>query len=85
MATIGAVRLTARGCSSVGRAPALQAGGQRFDPAQLHHSRLAVERKQSQVSEGCLRLSLQAGGFSVDVEPWTVMFKPPQGVKRLEQ
>jgi len=46
---------------------------------------LAVERKQSQVSEGCLRLSLQAGGFSVDVEPWTVMFKPPQGVKRLEQ
>ena len=26
----------ARGCSSAGRAPALQAGGQRFDPAQLH-------------------------------------------------
>ena len=26
------------GCSSVGRAPALQAGGQRFDPAYLHHS-----------------------------------------------
>ena len=26
------------GCSSAGRAPALQAGGQRFDPAQLHHS-----------------------------------------------
>ncbi len=26
-----------RGCSSAGRAPALQAGGQRFDPAQLHH------------------------------------------------
>ena len=25
------------GCSSVGRAPALQAGGQRFDPANLHH------------------------------------------------
>ena len=24
------------GCSSAGRAPALQAGGQRFDPAQLH-------------------------------------------------
>ena len=28
-----------RGCSSVGRAPALQAGGRRFDPDQLHHSR----------------------------------------------
>ena len=25
------------GCSSVGRAPALQAGGQRFEPAHLHH------------------------------------------------
>ena len=25
------------GCSSVGRAPALQAGGRRFDPDQLHH------------------------------------------------
>ena len=24
------------GCSSAGRAPALQAGGQRFDPVQLH-------------------------------------------------
>lgn len=24
------------GCSSVGRAPVLQAGGQRFDPANLH-------------------------------------------------
>ena len=26
-----------RGCSSIGRAPALQAGGRRFDPVQLHH------------------------------------------------
>ena len=26
------------GCSSVGRAPALQAGGHRFDPVHLHHS-----------------------------------------------
>ena len=26
------------GCSSVGRAPRSQRGGQRFDPAQLHHS-----------------------------------------------
>ena len=27
------------GCSSAGRAPALQAGGQRFDPAYLHHEK----------------------------------------------
>ena len=26
-----------RGCSSAGRAPALQAGGQEFDPPHLHH------------------------------------------------
>ena len=29
------------GCSSVGRAPALQAGGHRFDPVQLHQFREA--------------------------------------------
>ena len=28
-----------RGNSSAGRAPALQAGGQRFDPAYLHHEK----------------------------------------------
>ncbi len=27
-----------RGCSSAGRAPALQAGGHRFEPVHLHHS-----------------------------------------------
>ena len=27
----------ARGCSSAGRAPALQAGGHRFDSVHLHH------------------------------------------------
>ena len=32
------------GCSSAGRAPALQAGGQRFDPAQLHQFAFGVER-----------------------------------------
>ena len=33
-----------RGCSSAGRAPALQAGGHRFDPGQLHH--VAAQRKR---------------------------------------
>ena len=28
-----------RGYSSAGRAPALQAGGQRFDPAYIHHEK----------------------------------------------
>ena len=29
--------ITFGGCSSIGRAPALQAGGHRFDPVHLHH------------------------------------------------
>ena len=37
-----------RGCSSIGRAPALQAGGRRFDPVQLHQTRgPAVSRMQA--------------------------------------
>jgi hypothetical protein len=36
-AAISTVRIPCpRGCSSAGRAPALQAGGQRFEPAHLH-------------------------------------------------
>ena len=31
------------GFSSAGRAPALQAGGQRFDPANLHHFKRLTE------------------------------------------
>ena len=37
-----------RGYSSAGRAPALQAGGQRFDPAYLHQ-RLEVEPKSREI------------------------------------
>src|SRR6266699_1980091 len=31
-------KVLSRGCSSAGRAPALQAGGRRFEPDQLHQS-----------------------------------------------
>ena len=34
------------GFSSAGRAPALQAGGQRFDPANLHHFSKEVKEIQ---------------------------------------
>ena len=33
------------GCSSAGRAPALQAGGHRFDPDYLHHGIEGLERE----------------------------------------
>ena len=33
------------GCSSVGRAPALQAGGQEFDSPHLHHAPVLRERE----------------------------------------
>ena len=34
------------GCSSAGRAPALQAGGHRFDPVHLHHISSAEVQKR---------------------------------------
>ena len=37
--------ISTRGYSSAGRAPALQAGGQRFDPAYLHHRTLKTEQR----------------------------------------
>ena len=36
-AVLGEKDASVWGCSSAGRAPALQAGGQRFEPAHLHH------------------------------------------------
>ena len=42
-----------RGHSSVGRAPALQAGGRRFDPVWLHHFEpLCAKRKSNPPVEG---------------------------------
>ena len=43
------------GLSSVGRAPALHAGGQRFDPARLHHF-LGYPRAQSTMYRGLLAM-----------------------------
>src|SRR6185437_16264503 len=43
------------GCSSAGRAPALQAGGQRFDPAQLHHVFVGFQRFFSSLETQLLR------------------------------
>ena len=36
------------GVSSAGRAPALQAGGQRFDPVYLHHETYGQVKKQDE-------------------------------------
>ena len=46
--------LQKRGLSSAGRAPALQAGGHRFDPDRLHHFRELVG--QTSVSKMTIRL-----------------------------
>jgi hypothetical protein len=69
------------GCSSAGRAPALQAGGQRFDPAQLHQifcpdavaakllrSGRAAERSATggRPCEALLRLSGALVGFGLN-------------------
>ena len=41
-----------RGYSSDGRAPALQAGGRRFDPVILHHYLLVTKRKHRRGVDG---------------------------------
>lgn len=40
-----------RACSSVGRAPALQAGCRQFDPVQVHQASLAQQQSTRLVSE----------------------------------
>ena len=39
------------GCSSAGRAPALHAGGQEFDPPHLHHNRKVEQGKERPTAE----------------------------------
>ncbi len=50
------------GCSSVGRAPALQAGGQRFDPVQLHH----LLDKELESKRKLLEVELLTGWLEVE-------------------
>ena len=38
-----------RGISSAGRAPALQAGGRRFDPVILHHLELIRKKQKTKI------------------------------------
>ena len=52
-----------RGISSAGRAPALQAGGRRFDPVILHHLAVLGSPKHAIIfdstqKQSCLRLLL---------------------------
>jgi hypothetical protein len=49
-----------RGCSSVGRAPALQAGGRRFDSDHLHHCANDAKRRSSQAATA-VRLHRESG------------------------
>ena len=59
------------GFSSAGRAPALQAGGQRFDPANLHHilkrlTEVPLKEETRGVSSAGRAPALQAGGHRFD-------------------
>ena len=51
------------GISSAGRAPALQAGGRRFDPVILHQS----------LMHSILQEQLNAGSFALAIEPVRAM------------
>src|ERR1700693_1478911 len=59
-----------RGCSSVGRAPALQAGGHRFDPVHLHH--FERERSQGVGRSGCLNSSPERSQVSPAAYFWSL-------------
>ena len=45
---IDITKVTSRGCSSVGRAPALQAGGQEFESLHLHARHKPSTKKYSE-------------------------------------
>ena len=49
------------GCSSAGRAPALQAGGHRFDPGQLHQIRNSAASRSKPPSSVDGDFNLEAG------------------------
>ena len=53
------VSIDSRGCSSVGRAPALQAGGRRFDPVQLHQSRSQIGHELTGASRAYASVSAE--------------------------
>ena len=43
----GVKTFNARGCSSAGRAPALQAGGHRFEPVHLHQGEWRAKHRDT--------------------------------------
>jgi hypothetical protein len=49
------------GCSSIGRAPALQAGGHRFDPGQLHQLTIEIERNERMLIDTLPDVGRQCG------------------------
>ena len=51
------------GVSSAGRAPALQAGGHRFDPGTLHQKRLTETSKEAERQKVEASLSLLKGNL----------------------
>ena len=78
------------GCSSIGRAPVLQAGGRRFDPGQLHHlpERRVLERRRDTPGLGdsidffgSLTIE-QAAIFFVLTKPYGQATKSMQGMPR---
>ena len=59
------------GCSSVGRAPALQAGGHRFEPGQLHqleHHGVSVTDEHEAGSPIKTRVVTDSGAASIKLE-----------------
>ena len=73
-----ASRRRVRGCSSAGRAPALQAGGHRFDPVHLHHGRQRDGGRRGRAA----RRSGRGNGSPSAVGPVAVVFDKVKREKR---
>jgi hypothetical protein len=67
------------GRSSAGRAPALQAGGHRFDPGRLHHRRLPGKRRVPHYTDAAAIVCSQ----TMRAAPRLVMYPLYRGMSRI--
>jgi hypothetical protein len=73
----------ARGCSSAGRAPALQAGGHRFDPGQLHQFLLDLPVFHRDTASAHRLIYVCTGGLTVAVQSPSCSLKIRESCWRL--
>ena len=79
----GGPEMQARGCSSAGRAPALQAAGHRFDPGQLHQFLLDLPVLHRDTASAHRLIYVCTGGLTVAVQSPSCSLKIRESCWRL--